>query len=209
MKNKTLLFALLISSLMSGCYYDYIFDMLKNAKIEQDTASLSDQSTYDCFVDLTPADGFTSENYFNSIRFKAALKDLQPATPAETFSVPKPDFLTNRSPFVAVTGWVSTCEFAFEEDDYSRVLNAVTSAAAAYSDIEKSYHKESLPWLESVSGYSKPGEYYLIPIFLDNGKIWLKVDRKVDRPGTYGSNFYSAKAYWMIGYEKETDGDVS
>jgi len=208
MKNKTLLFVLLISVLMSGCYDD-IFDLLTGRGLIPDTSELSPQPVADCFVDLTPNDGFTSENYFNSIRFKAALKNLEPASPAETFSVPKPDFLTNRSPFVEVTGWVSTCEFAFEEDDYSRVLNAVTSAAAAYSNLEKSYHKESLPWLESISGYSKPGEYYLIPIFIENGKIWLKVDREVDRPGRYGSNFYTAKAYWMTGYEKETGGDVS
>ena len=212
MKIKTLFIALFISILMTGCYYDYLIDLLERRGVVPDTMMVIAPHVEDCFIDLTSDDGFTSEYSFNAPKFKAALKNLQPASPAETFAIAKPDFLTNRSPFVATTGWVKTCEFAFEDQDFSRVLNAVTSAAAAYSDIEKSYHSESLAWFEPVSGYSKDGEYWLVPIFLDNGKIWLKVDRKrnEDRGGYKDySYYYTATAYWMTGYEKETDGDVS
>jgi len=211
MKIKTLFFALLISILMSGCeFFDYLSKYFPPEGTTTDTV-LPDEvpnGTVGCFVDMTPDDGFTSERSFNAPEFRAQLKDLDPATPASTFEIEKPDFLTNKSLFVTTTGWISTCEFAFEDQDYSKVINAVTSAAASYTDTQTSWHSESLAWNRYVSGYnSKDGKYWLVPIYVDGGKrIWIKIDKKVDKPGSY---YYTATGYWMLGREKDIDGDVS
>jgi hypothetical protein len=217
MKIKTILFALVISILMSGCeLFDYLGKYFPQEEIANDTAIvvLPDEIPYDtanCFVDLTPGDGFTSERSFNAPRFRAKLKDIHPATPAASFAIEEPDFLDNRSLFVVTTGWVSTCEFAFEEQDYSRVINSITSAANAYTNTQTSWHSESLAWNPNITGYnSKDGKYWLVSIYVEKGKrIWLKIDKKVDKPGKYGSSYYTVTGYWVLGREKDIDGDVS
>lgn len=212
---KNLILLLLISSFLSGCeYFDYLskFFPMEGTTTDTTIVVVPDEipnDTAECFIDLTPDDGFNSENSFNAPKFRMHLKNLKPTTLAKTFNIPQPDFLTNKSLFVATTGWISTCSFAFEDQDFSRVLNSITSAANGYGNKQTSWHSKSLAWNSNVTGYNSKDGYWLVPIFLDNGKIWLKIDRKVDEPGKYGSYYYSATGYWMLGRGKDIEGDVS
>src|SRR5690606_10584689 len=102
------------------------------------------------------------------------------------------------------TGWRTTDTFAFETEDFQAVLDVIIQTAEEQSvEIQSSVVSSKIGQI-SLNGqlaWTVPGEYYLVPYNLINGKrIYIQISRtKAPGSGFLTKWHYTANGLWMIG----------
>lgn len=155
------------------------------------------------FQDLTPENDFNSSYYFDSPAFTKALKNIEKTESDTVFTIDRPEYLLPPPLYTLESSWQSTDTFAFETGDFQKVLNVIVQTAEELSvEIQSSVVSSKLGQisLDGQSAWSVPGEYYLVPYNLQNGKrIYIQITRTKVKGGFLSSWLYTANGLWMIG----------